>query len=306
MSCNLNRIAILSAAAVSSVEVEDSCFPGLKRTVSCSSDGDPLHIGWTLSGFALGYQLVDGNKTLLLDRDDAGNVTCYVQNHISRLDKATELGQCPDLISGIPVCRFYQSDPCYGAVGHPLHLQLPSEDELDLKKNNSVNIARIFKFRKQKVTQNHFDHPRWQFVTDNRTMIISSAEKRDSGRYTLDTFDSKGTSKGVYHLQLVIEAAVTSAEVTDSCYFRKREVSCPSDGDQLHFSWTLSGIALRHQLADGNMTFLLDKDDVGNVTCHVYNHVSRKRKTTELHQCPDLVFNRQKSEHQTALKKSRK
>ena len=77
------------------MEVEDSCFSSLKRRVSCSSDGDQLHISWTLSGFALGYQLADGNKTLLLDRDDAGNVTCYVQNHISHGEKATELGQCP-------------------------------------------------------------------------------------------------------------------------------------------------------------------------------------------------------------------
>ncbi|XP_037400595.1 uncharacterized protein LOC108415874 [Pygocentrus nattereri] len=272
-------------AAVSSVEVEDSCFSSLKRRVSCSSDGDPLHIRWTLSGFALGYQLVDGNKTLLLDRDDAGNVTCYVQNNISRLDKATELGQCPDLISGIPVCRFYQSDPCYGAVGHPLHLQLPSEDELDLKKSNSVNIARIFKFRKQKVTQNHFDHPRWQFVTDNRTMIISSAEKRDSGRYTLDTFDSKGTSKGFYHLQLVIEAVVSSVTVTKSCLsIEKRNVYCSSDGDNVHYNWTFPHT---HQLADGNPTLLLDKEAHGSVTCYAQNHVSHGQKTIEIQQCPD-------------------
>ncbi|KAL7861117.1 hypothetical protein AOLI_G00174660 [Acnodon oligacanthus] len=36
-------------------------------------------------------------------------------------------------------------------------------------------------------------------------MIISSAEKKVSGRYTLQTFDSAGRDRGVYYLQLVIE-----------------------------------------------------------------------------------------------------
>ncbi|KAL7849835.1 hypothetical protein SRHO_G00191840 [Serrasalmus rhombeus] len=190
------------------------------------------------------------------------------------------------LLSMNPVCRFTQSDPCYGAVGRPLYLQLPSEDELDLKKNISGNpTERIFKFINPNITLNHSVYPRWQFVTDNSTMIISSAEKRNSGRYTLETWDSAGRYRGVYYLQLVIEDVVSSVTVTDSCLsIEKRNVYCSSDGDDVHYNWTFQQT---HQLADGNQTLLLEKEAHGSVTCYAQNHVSHEKKTIEIQQCPD-------------------
>ncbi|XP_037400600.1 uncharacterized protein LOC119265120 isoform X2 [Pygocentrus nattereri] len=189
------------------------------------------------------------------------------------------------LLSMNPVCRFNQSDPCYGAVGRPLYLQLPYEYELHLKKIiNGAPTERIFKFINHKITLKHPDYPRWQFVADNRTMIISSAEKRDSGRYILDTFDSRGNNR-VYHLQLVIEAVVSSVTVTDSCLsIEKRNVYCSSDGDNVQYSWTFQHT---HQLADVNQTLLLDKEVHGSVTCYAQNHVSHGKKTIEIQQCPD-------------------
>ncbi|XP_037400497.1 uncharacterized protein LOC108414420 isoform X1 [Pygocentrus nattereri] len=185
-----------------------------------------------------------------------------------------------------PVCRFNQSDPCYGAVGRTLYLQLTPEELLFLKKNISGTSTYISRFLNHKIRQNHSDYPRWEYVADNRTIIISSAEKRDSGRYTLDTFDSAGRYRGVYHLQLVIEAVVSSMEVTYDCFFsEKRKVYCSSDGENVRYSWTLSHT---HQLADGNQTLLLDREAV---TCYAQNHVSIAHKTIELHQCSGfLVF----------------
>ncbi|XP_036445340.1 uncharacterized protein LOC118821038 [Colossoma macropomum] len=185
-----------------------------------------------------------------------------------------------------PDCRFNQSDPCYGAVGRPLYLQLPSEDELQLLKNMSGSPPdHIFRLRNQKITQNFSDYPSWQFVTNNSIMIISSAEKRDSGRYILEIFDSAGRDRGIYHLQLVIEDVVSSVTVTDNCFsIENRTVSCSSDGENVHYSWTFQHT---HQLIDGNQTLLLDKEAVGNVTCYAQNHVSREHKTIELQQCPD-------------------
>ncbi|KAL7861119.1 hypothetical protein AOLI_G00174680 [Acnodon oligacanthus] len=189
------------------------------------------------------------------------------------------------LLSMNPVCRFTQSDPCYGAVGRPLYLQLESEDQLDLKKNISGASTYIFKYKKHKITQNHSDYPRWEFVTNNSTMIISSAEKSDSGRYFLDTFDSKGNTKGNFNLQLVIEAVVSSVTVTDNCLsIEKRKVYCSSDGENVHYNWTLPHT---HQLADGNQTLLLEKEARGSVTCHAQNHVSHEHKAIDLKQCPD-------------------
>ncbi|KAL6475940.1 hypothetical protein MHYP_G00144390 [Metynnis hypsauchen] len=195
-------------------------------------------------------------------------------------------GASVGLLSMNPVCRFNQSDPCYGAVGRPLYLQLPSEYRLHLKKIISGTPGdRIFRFLNHKITQNHSD-PRWQFVADNSTMIISSAEKRDSGRYTLDTFDSGGRYRGDYHLQLVIEAVVTSVDVTgqyDCFSSEKRRVHCSSDGDNVHYSWTFPHT---HPLADGNQTLLLDRD---SVTCYAQNHVSSEHKTIELRQCSGFM-----------------
>ncbi|XP_037400666.1 titin-like isoform X2 [Pygocentrus nattereri] len=116
-------------------------------------------------------------------------------------------GDAMGSLSMIPDCSFTQSDPCYGAVGHPLHLQLPFEYELNLRKNDSAThtLSRIFKVKHHRITKMPSDDQRWQFVSKNRTIIISSAEKRDSGKYFLDTFDFSGTSKGMYDLQLVIE-----------------------------------------------------------------------------------------------------
>ncbi|KAL7849837.1 hypothetical protein SRHO_G00191860 [Serrasalmus rhombeus] len=188
------------------------------------------------------------------------------------------------LLSMNPVCRFNQSDPCYGAVGRPLYLQLPSEDEIIVKKNISGASTYIFRFKRHKITQNHPDYPRWQFVADNRTMITSSAEKRDSGRYTLDTYHSTGTLTGVYYLQLVIEDVVSSVTVTDSCLsIVKRNVYCSSDGDNVHYNLTF---LQTHQRADGSQTLLLDKEAHGSVTRYAQNHVSHEKKTIEIQQCP--------------------
>ncbi|XP_037400498.1 uncharacterized protein LOC108414420 isoform X3 [Pygocentrus nattereri] len=119
-------------------------------------------------------------------------------------------GASMGLLSMNPVCRFTQSDPCYGAVGRPLYLQLPSEYELDLRKRYSGTASsRIFRYRNPLITHHHADYPRWEFVADKIIIIISSAEKRDAGGYTLETFDSAGMSKGVYRLQLVIEETTT-------------------------------------------------------------------------------------------------
>ncbi|XP_072549554.1 uncharacterized protein [Salminus brasiliensis] len=119
----------------------------------------------------------------------------------------------PALVSGLIAVGSdcISNQPClfYGALGRPLYLQLPSESQLTLKKNSSGNTSDpILTFKNQTIRQNPPD-PRWQFVTENRTMIISRAEKNHSGNYSLDTFDSGGTYRGKYQFQLIIEDSTT-------------------------------------------------------------------------------------------------
>ncbi|XP_072549553.1 uncharacterized protein [Salminus brasiliensis] len=186
------------------------------------------------------------------------------------------------------------NQPClfYGALGRPLYLQLPSESELKLRKNRSGTTTEttILTFKNQTIRHKHPD-PRWQFVTENRTMIISRAEKNHSGNYSLDTFDSGGTDRGKYQFQLIIEAEVSSVKITYSCWSSvDRSVYCSSDGDQLSFSWTLNVSPHEHQLTDGNRTLLLNKDNTATISCSVENHVSRGSQTIDLQPCPDTVL----------------
>ncbi|XP_072549549.1 uncharacterized protein [Salminus brasiliensis] len=198
----------------------------------------------------------------------------------------------PALVSGLIAVGSdcISNQPClfYGALGRPLYLQLPSESQLTLKKNSSGNTSDpILTFKNQTIRQNPPD-PRWQFVTENRTMIISRAEKNHSGNYSLDTFDSGGTYRGKYQFQLIIEAEVSSVKITYSCWSSvNRRVSCSSNGDQLSFSWTLNVSPHEHQLTDGNRTLLLDKGSTGTISCSVKNHVSRGSQTIDLQECPD-------------------
>ncbi|XP_072550094.1 uncharacterized protein [Salminus brasiliensis] len=229
-------LQLIVEAEVSSVKVTYNCVSSEKRRVSCSSDGDQLSFSWTLNVNPHEHRLTDGNQTLLLNKGSTGHVVCHVENHVSCGNQTFELQPCPGFFTAFHYCKF---QPClfYGALGRPLYLQLPSESELTLRKDISeTSEVLILRFRDPTITKKHSD-PRWLFVTENRTMIISRAEKDDSGNYVLRTFDSGGNNRGVYQFQLIIEAVVSSVELTDSCFSStKRRVSCSSDGDQLSFS----------------------------------------------------------------------
>ncbi|XP_076853516.1 uncharacterized protein LOC143508763 [Brachyhypopomus gauderio] len=184
---------------------------------------------------------------------------------------------------GPAICRVNQNVTCYGALGQELQLELDDGDEMILKKENSY----VLKITRNRTTLNQ---PRWWFIADNRTIIIPSTEREDSGRYRLDTFDVSGANKGQYHLHLNTEAVVSSVKVSYSCVSSKRTVSCSSEGDQLHFNWTLSGNRITHQLDDGNRTLLLEEEQVGQITCHVQNHISHGQSSIAVHQCSDVMF----------------
>ncbi|XP_047657185.1 uncharacterized protein LOC125138884 [Tachysurus fulvidraco] len=182
------------------------------------------------------------------------------------------------------VCRFTQSNQCYVAVGQQLYLQMPLEDEFDL---NTTSV--ILRYRKTQSSPPTPNHSRWQFVNDSKTMILTSAERNDSGTYTLNIFDVDGRSKGSYTLQVNIEAQVSSVKLSYSCLFSGvRRVFCSSDGDNLHFSWTSESIT---RLEDDNKTLVLDKSHREQFTCLVENHVSREHISIKLPTCiGEFVF----------------
>ncbi|XP_058271530.1 uncharacterized protein LOC131369101 [Hemibagrus wyckioides] len=180
-------------------------------------------------------------------------------------------------------CRFNQSNQCYVAVGQPLHLQMPQEDGFDLK-----TTGLILRYRKNQSPPPTPRLPRWQFVNDNKTMILTSAESSDSGTYTLIIFDVNGKDKSSSTLQVNTEARVSSVELSYSCLFSEvRKVYCSADGDNLRFNWTSDSIT---RLEDDNKTLVLDKKHNDKVTCHVENHVSQSQNSTELPECADFTI----------------
>ncbi|XP_058232525.1 uncharacterized protein LOC131344321 isoform X3 [Hemibagrus wyckioides] len=118
-------------------------------------------------------------------------------------------------------------------------------------------------------------------------MILTSAERNDSGTYTLNIYDVDGRNKGSSTLQVNIEAPVSSVKVSHSCLSTVTvKVNCSADGDNLRFSWT-SDVNTLPQLKNGSSIDIQEQNHQGNVTCHVENHVSRDHDTVELLQCPD-------------------
>ncbi|XP_053506357.1 uncharacterized protein LOC128623354 isoform X3 [Ictalurus furcatus] len=187
------------------------------------------------------------------------------------------------------VCRFNESSQCYVALGQRLHLQIPLEDGFELKITDKTSTTRLI-LKYKKTQSNPPNHPRWQFAKDDKTMVLTSAERNDSGTYTLDTFDANGNNKGIYTLQLYIEAEVSSVKMWYSCLSPGvMNVYCSADGDNRHFNWT-SDLNTLPQLENGSSTVILNKEHHGNVTCHVENHVSHDHNTTELHPCPEITL----------------
>ncbi|XP_060757177.1 uncharacterized protein LOC132868360 isoform X3 [Neoarius graeffei] len=189
------------------------------------------------------------------------------------------------------VCRFNETKQCFVALGQQLHLKIPLEERLRLQFISETSGARfIFRYRKADSLPPRLLLPRWQFVNDNKTLILSSVERNNSGKYTLFTFDANGNTKGEYNLQLIIEAKVSSVKVSCSCLATEvMKVDCSADGDNLRFTWTSDSNTFL-QLKNENRSFELVKDDHGNVTCHVENHVSRETDTTELCSCPEYIL----------------
>ncbi|KAM9457229.1 uncharacterized protein Hap1MRO34_018473 isoform 2-T2 [Clarias gariepinus] len=185
------------------------------------------------------------------------------------------------------VCRFTQSNQCYVALGQQLNLQMPRVDMFQLKITDKTSTDHIIlKYRPHRGIPLTVYIKRWQFVNNNKTLILTSAQRSDNGTYTLQTFDAKGNNKGIYTLQLNIEAEVTSVKVSYSCLSPAVwRVYCSADGDNLFFNWS-SGFVTWFE--NGSSTLVLDKIHKENVTCHVQNHVSHDSDFVRLHKCPDL------------------
>ncbi|KAI5628907.1 hypothetical protein C0J50_2609 [Silurus asotus] len=272
-------------AQVSSVSVWYKCLASEDITVHCSAEGDDLTYSWT-SKFNTLSQLENGISTFKMNKGH--QVTCYVKNHVSQSHKTTVLQPCPGLLFQDPVVyKFNRNDQCYVALGEPLHLQIPPADGFKLNMRDKTSADRIIIiFRKNNPHSSKPNLPRWQFVKENNTMILISAERSDSGTYSLDTFVA-GNLTGSYTLQLHTEAQVSSVSVWYKCLASEDiKVHCSAEGDDLTYIWT-SDFNTLSQLENETSTLTLNKGQHGNITCYVKNHVSQSHNSTVLRPCPE-------------------
>ncbi|XP_052010671.1 uncharacterized protein LOC127663206 [Xyrauchen texanus] len=182
-------------------------------------------------------------------------------------------------------CRFNQTDPCYAALGHKLYLQMVTDtrdQQLWLYKRTDNTTEGFIKVKKNRIVYEHESIiNRSEFIINNRTLIINSVIRTDSGTYTLVLYNSYGSWAHGVNLTVIVEAPIGSVELSIICSGEKR-ASCSSEGDHLIFSWTLNG----QELEDRNNIIHLDEETSGNIICTVNNHVSRGQKNISVNRCP--------------------
>ncbi|XP_016118218.1 uncharacterized protein, partial [Sinocyclocheilus grahami] len=161
--------------------------------------------------------------------------------------------------------------------------------EYDLKLIKRINytqdgpVCRV-KYGRMRECDLYNNRPEVTFI--NGTVIIKRVIRADSGNYTLTLHHSDGTETSRGDLQVIVEAAIGSVEVSIICSSNQRSVFCSSEGDQLLYSWTLNG----DPLMDGKSSIDLDEGTDGNISCSVKNHVSHTQKTIRLQPCTVLKF----------------
>ncbi|XP_038132823.1 contactin-4-like [Cyprinodon tularosa] len=259
--------------------------------VSCLSEkGDSPQYSWTLDGHTLTdseiFSRNNVNNIIILRSTISGLLACLVRNQISQSFKQMSLFNC-----GVkPSCDGRKDGAqCFGALGSKVDLTLVDSPSnipgFQLKKNNSV----ILIWRNNNIIFS-IEKSRFFFFPRNGTLRIHVLGRTDSGQYKLDMFDKYGKETGFRTLQLFVQAPVISAQLVPECWFQgKMKVSCLSEGDSPHYSWTLDGHTLPDsELLSGNNEnniIILRQNISGILACSVRNQISHSFKQINLSGC---------------------
>ncbi|XP_026034361.1 T-cell surface antigen CD2-like [Astatotilapia calliptera] len=179
---------------------------------------------------------------------------------------------------------------CYGALGGTVDIQLMDSTSEIPRIQLLKNSLKILFVRNNKVISNTVVH-RSSFFPRNGKFRINNLSRNDSGKYTLQTFDSDGRSSGVLTLQLLFQAHVSSVLLVSQCLSQgEMRVSCSSEGgDSPQYSWTLDGRTLTvAELLSVNIKtniITLKQYVSGSLVCSVKNHVSKVSKEKRISTC---------------------
>ncbi|CAI5651994.1 unnamed protein product [Oreochromis niloticus] len=183
---------------------------------------------------------------------------------------------------------------CYGALEGSVGIQLMDSTSELLRYQLLKNSLKILDVKNDQV---NMIGNRSIFIASNGTFRLNNLSRTDSGKYTLQTFDSDGRSSGVQTLQLFIQAPVSSVLLVSECLSQgERRVSCSSEGgDSPQYSWTLDG----RTLTDAELFSVNTKTNIitlkqhvsGRLVCSVRNNVSSVSKEERISTCGFIFIN---------------
>ncbi|XP_051717019.1 uncharacterized protein si:zfos-741a10.3 isoform X2 [Ctenopharyngodon idella] len=104
-------------------------------------------------------------------------------------------------------CSFYQSVPCYAALGHKLSLQMVDASRYSLKIQKIISSTEkdpVCRVKNDTMKNCDLFNNRPEVSVINGTLIINRVIRADSGTYKLYLEDSKGTETST-DLQVIVE-----------------------------------------------------------------------------------------------------
>ncbi|XP_008286208.1 uncharacterized protein LOC103361797 [Stegastes partitus] len=203
------------------------------------------------------------------------------------------------LVKGLTECNFSHSHgtrQCFGALGQPLifHLSDKTNTLIRLTKDGKYMILKREKTGNV-ILDDKFVDP--SELTHNGKFKLLNAMKIHSGDYELEEHSSDGTLIRQVIVHLEIQGPVSKPVVSQTCLSEKQmQVSCSTEGDNVEFLMTLDGYVLI-QTSDYNQSLSswtaeklcvdikLYGQLTGNVTCRVWNKVSRDETVHPLSAC---------------------
>ncbi|XDV37813.1 hypothetical protein PO909_007355 [Leuciscus waleckii] len=111
-------------------------------------------------------------------------------------------------------CWFYQSGPCYVALGDKLSLMVEDTSKNDLKIHKSISNTPedpVCKINNDSINKNEcdlFNNRHDEVSVNNGILIINTVIRADSGTYRLQVLNSDGSVTSAYR-QVIIEGTVT-------------------------------------------------------------------------------------------------
>ncbi|CAI5642995.1 uncharacterized protein LOC109203890 [Oreochromis niloticus] len=205
------------------------------------------------------------------------------------------------LAKGSGECIFSESSAtCFGATGQLLifHLSYKRGTSIVITKDDKHRILKISNQGKVTLDKEYVNQ---SDSIDTVILKVGEATKKHSGHYQLEEHDHDGKLLKKINVYLKIQAPVSKPGLSQKCLSSEQmKVSCFSEGDGVQFILNLDGQILT-QSNDHNQSLNISTSQFsyltvdlhgklnGNLSCQVWNNISRNETVIHLAACKDSV-----------------